>query len=163
MNVTTNLTMQVVRECMEQGFAAQGQKWSESLKAKYVRAMTSLKSTMLFGMKPGETYAGYILGENGQADYHLFLLPDKPARFRLSLQDAQSWADSVGGAIPSQAELRFLFCMVYSAFLGNELHWSETVSEEHPNLAWCSSVNSEGLWAPADRTFFARAVRRVYV
>ena len=56
-------------------------------------------------LKDGEIYAGLILGEEGQPDYHLALLPAKPEN-RLNWSNALAWAASVGGELPLQSVMR---------------------------------------------------------
>ena len=58
-------------------------------------------------LKPGEVYAGIILGKNGDPDHHLVLLPG--ALHDVNWTDATRWAESIGGELPTRREQALLF------------------------------------------------------
>ena len=66
-------------------------------------------------LKEGELYAGIVLGQNGEGDYHLILLPDETKK--LNWNDAMAWAVSVGGSLPNCEEQAILCSFLRDSFL----------------------------------------------
>ena len=52
-------------------------------------------------LKPGEVYAGLILGKGGAPDHHLILLPGETSA---NFKDAETWAKNAGGSLPTRRE-----------------------------------------------------------
>lgn len=83
------------------------------------RLITLLKKEI--ELKGGEHYAGIILGKDGQASYHLILLPGeaKPINFA----NAKEWATSIGGKLPNRREQALLYANLKDEFNPN-WYWS---------------------------------------
>jgi hypothetical protein len=90
-----------------------------SLKAQWLRD----------NQKPGEVYAGLILGEKGEPDHHLFVMPGEAKD--VTFQAAQKWAKEQGGDLPSRREQRVLFANAKAAF-HPEWYWS---GEQHASAS----------------------------
>lgn len=110
-------------------------------------------------LAPGERYAGLILGENGDSDYHLILLPGEAED--LAWNDAIQWASSQGGELPTRREQSLLFANLKSEF-ESACYWSGEVHEKESGWAWCQDFN-DGLQLsyPQGTELRARAVRRL--
>lgn len=113
-------------------------------------------------LKPGEIYAGLILGKEGQPDHHLFLLEAKPAN-KLNWEAAKTWATSVGGELPTRSEQSLLF-----ANCGQEFepywYWSGEQDAGNPSCAWMQNFYVGG--QDGYRKSYecrARAVRRLII
>jgi len=113
-------------------------------------------------LKPGEIYAGLILGKEGQPDHHLFLLEAKPAD-KLNWEAAKAWAASVGGEMPTRREQSLLF-----ANCGQEFepyyYWSGEQGAGTPSYAWLQGFDGgyQGYGHKSDE-YRARAVRRLII
>jgi len=81
----------------------------------------------------GERYAGIILGENGEADYHLILLPGEAEEIRW--EDAGKWAAERGGALPTRREQSLLFANLKGEFQ-SAWYWSGQQHENDSGWAW---------------------------
>lgn len=110
-------------------------------------------------LKEGETYAGLILGKNGEADYHLVLLPE--AASDISCPAAREWAAAQDGALPTRRELALLFANQRECF-DRVWYWSDEAHETRSQLVWGQNFAS-GIQTVYGRPFrgHARAVRRV--
>jgi len=108
--------------------------------------------------KKGEVYAGLILGQEGEKDYHLFLLPTEAVG--ITWKNAVAWAKKEGGQLPSRRELRLLAANAFDCF-AKDAYWS---SEQH-------AADSDSAWYQyfydgyqddyyTDNKLRARAVRR---
>lgn len=109
-------------------------------------------------IKSGETYAGLILGKDGQPDYHLVLLPEKSSR--LNWKAAMTWATSVGGDLPSRCEQSLLFANCKEEF-DPYYYWSNESLPYSPDYAWMQNFdygNQHGGRKIAE--YRSRAVRR---
>jgi len=110
-------------------------------------------------LKPGEAYAGLLLGDDGKPLHHLILLPGEAQD--ISWDGAMAWAAKQGGELPSRREQSLLFANLKGQF-AEAWYWSSTQHAVYPTTAWvqyfgygyqCSSLKSyEGR---------ARAVRRL--
>lgn len=109
----------------------------------------------------GELYAGVILGKNGEADYHLVLLPGEVSD--AGWASAMNWAREIGGELPARRELALLFANQKEQF-EREWYWSREPQEGHPHLVWGENFAS-GIQTVYGRAFrgHARATRRVPV
>ncbi|MFZ6755790.1 DUF1566 domain-containing protein [Undibacterium sp. Ji50W] len=113
-------------------------------------------------LKPGEIYAGLILGKDGQPDYHLALLPAKPDD-KLNWEAAKAWAESVGGDLPTRREQSLLFANVKEHFEA-AWYWSNEQYAGIPDYAWMQGFGT-GLQFTLSKscTYRARAVRRLII
>ena len=111
-------------------------------------------------LKPGEIYAGLILGKEGQPDHHLFLLAAKPGR-QLKWEDAKIWAESVGGELPTRREQSLLIANLKEHFDPN-WYWSSEQSAGNPSYAWVQHFYDGGQYGDhKSGEYRARAVRRL--
>ena len=83
-------------------------------------------------LNPGEHYAGIILGKDGEADYHLILLPETTEG--IDWADAKDWAAEQGGELPTRREQSLLFANLKEQFKPR-WHWS---CETHAVDAICA-------------------------
>jgi len=110
-------------------------------------------------LKEGEAYAGLILGKDGEADYHLVLLPDDVSD--VSWPTAREWASSQEGDLPTRRELALLFANQRERF-DRVWYWSSEQHDTRPQLVWGQNFAS-GIQTVYGRPFrgHARAVRRI--
>lgn len=110
-------------------------------------------------LKEGEDYAGLILGKDGEADYHLVLLPDDVSD--VSWPTAREWAGSQEGDLPTRRELALLFANLRERF-DRVWYWSSEQHDTRPQLVWGQNFAS-GIQTVYGRPFrgHARAVRRI--
>lgn len=110
-------------------------------------------------LKPGEAYAGLILGQNGEPDYHLILLPGEAER--VTWQEAKEWAKKAGGDLPTRREQRVLFANAKEHFKP-EWYWSSEQHASYSDYAWGQDFNN-GSQNNLLKSFKgrARAVRRM--
>lgn len=110
-------------------------------------------------LQDGESYAGLILGKDGQDDYHLVLLPEDMGE--LSWNAARTWAGTRGGELPSRRELSLLFANLREQF-ERQWYWSSEQHATRAQLVWGENFAS-GIQTVYGRQFrgHARAVRRV--
>ena len=110
-------------------------------------------------LREGESYAGLILGKNGESDYHLVLLPEEASD--VSWPSASEWATSRDAVLPNRRELALLFANQREQF-GRVWYWSSEQHETRPQLVWGQNFAS-GIQTVYGRPFrgHARAVRRL--
>ena len=110
-------------------------------------------------LKEGESYAGLILGKNGDADYHLILLPDEASD--VSWPAAREWALGREGELPTRRELSLLFANQREGF-DRVWYWSSEQHDTRPQLVWGQNFAS-GIQTVYGRPFrgHARAIRRI--
>jgi len=110
-------------------------------------------------LKEGETYAGLILGKNGEPDYHLVLLADEASD--VSWPTAGEWAGDHAGELPTRRELALLFANLRESF-DRAWYWSSEQHETRAQLVWGQNFAS-GIQTVYGRPFrgHARAIRRV--
>ncbi|MYM31517.1 DUF1566 domain-containing protein [Duganella sp. CY15W] len=84
-------------------------------------------------VRPGEMYAGLILGKNGEQDYHLFLLPNKAEG--LSWDKAVAFAAEAGGELPTRREHALLSANLKEEF-EPRWYWSGEQHASDPSYAW---------------------------
>jgi hypothetical protein len=82
-------------------------------------------------MRVGERYAGIVF-ENGQPHHHLILLPQRSGT--LTWQDAQDWAQEVGGELPTRFESALLYANLRDEFDQSKWHW--TATQYSDDFAW---------------------------
>lgn len=107
----------------------------------------------------GETYAGLLVGKDGESSYHLILLPEEARAINWS--GASEWAKGVDGDLPTLRELALLFANLREHFQ-RFWYWSNVEHETRPQLVWGQNFAS-GIQTVYGRPFWghARAVRRV--
>jgi len=108
--------------------------------------------------KKGEVYAGLILGQEGEKDYHLFLLPTEAVG--ITWKNAVAWAKKEGGQLPSRRELRLLAANAFDCF-AKDAYWSSEQHAANSACAWCQHFDygGQGYYDTYDK-LRARAVRR---
>ncbi|MCX4154959.1 MULTISPECIES: Lcl C-terminal domain-containing protein [Paraburkholderia] len=84
-------------------------------------------------LAPGERYAGLILGENGEADYHLILLPGEVEE--VNWESAGKWAAEHGCVLPTRREQSLLFANLKGEFQ-SAYYWSGQQHETNSGWAW---------------------------
>lgn len=111
-------------------------------------------------LKDGEIYAGIILGQNGEPDHHLVLLPGED---NLNWKAAQTWAKKQGGELPTRREQSLLFANCKDQFKP-AWYWSGQQHESYASYAWYQvfSYGSQGI-THNDTTCRCRAVRRIAI
>jgi len=110
----------------------------------------------------GETYAGLVLGQDDEPDYHLFLLDEKPSSL-LNWAAAVEWAETLEATIPSPRELSLLFANRPDAFEA-QWHWSNSPDSANKDKAWAQSFEDGSRVLIAKKTNCrARAIRRVFI
>jgi hypothetical protein len=113
-------------------------------------------------LKDGEIYAGLILGEAGQPDYHLALLPAKPEKI-LNWSNALAWAASVGGDLPTRNEQSLLFANCKTHFVA-QWYWSNAQDAALPAYAWMQFFDDGNQYNDhKSYEYRARAVRRILI
>lgn len=85
-------------------------------------------------LKPGEHYAGLILGQPGEPDYHLVLvaLNEEPANWKSQTDRAKR----AGGSLPTRRELNLLRANLRELFAPT-WYWSSETYERDSASAWC--------------------------
>jgi hypothetical protein len=81
----------------------------------------------------GETYAGLMLGEDGNPSHHLILLAGDAGD--LTWEKAKEWATAQGGELPTRREQSLLFANLKSQFEG-AWYWSSQQHETNSSYAW---------------------------
>jgi len=124
--------------------------------------MTAKQKWIEENLKPGEHYAGIILGQPGEQDYHLVVLADEPVSC-INWQTAMDWAKSIGGELPSRREQRVLFANAKEAF-SDTWYWSGEQGAVYADYAWYQGF-LDGLQSYTRKSYEgrARAVRRIYL
>lgn len=112
-------------------------------------------------LRPGEVYAGILLGKNGEPDYHLILLPGEKSN--INWNKAKEWASSIGGQLPDRREQRVLFANVKEEF-AEAWYWSGTPHAGDTDYAWYQTfLNGYQGFSHKSNYFRARAVRRLII
>ncbi len=112
-------------------------------------------------LRQGEEYAGIILGKENEPSYHLILLPGEAGK--INWADAQKWAASGGGSLPSRRDQALLYANLKEQFK-EAWYWS---CEQHAEYAACAWVQSfyggNQSYHHKDSEWRARAVRRLII
>jgi len=112
-------------------------------------------------LKKGEHYAGILLGNFGEQDYHLILLPGDAEG--LTWAKAKEFAKKAGGDLPSRREQSLLFANLKDQFKGT-WYWSCEQHASEPSYAWYQYFNYGGQYDDLiDRQCRARSVRRLVI
>ena len=110
-------------------------------------------------LRPGEVYAGLLLGENGAPDVHVFLLPGEVSG--VTWPDAKTWAEKIGGELPTRREQSLLFANAKASFQP-AWYWSGEQHASYSDRAWGQDFGY-GNQSDFRKSFAgrARAVRRL--
>ena len=110
-------------------------------------------------IKPGEIYAGLLLGENGAPDQHLVLLAGEAEA--LDWKAAIAWAKKQGGELPTRREQSLLFTNAKAHFKPT-WYWSGEKHAAASGYAWCQYFGDgyQSL-SHTDYQLRARAVLRI--
>lgn len=84
-------------------------------------------------LREGESYAGLLLGKNGEPDIHLVLMPNKGEK--LTWDQANKFAADAGGELPTRREQSLLFANLKEEF-GPYWYWSGEQHASDPSVAW---------------------------
>ena len=110
-------------------------------------------------LKQGETYAGIVLGQNGEKDYHLVVTG--PEVLDITWKKAVAWAKKQGGELPNRRELRLLWVNAAEEFV-KDWYWSGEQRAAYSVYAWCQSfLNGGQSILNTSNRLRARAVRRI--
>lgn len=116
---------------------------------------------------PKERYAGSILDDAGNIIYHLVVMAARPNK-HLSWSEADAWAVSIGGGLPSLRECSLIHANC-SQHLRPVLYWTSErwtgdVSEVNSQKAECMNIRngSQSVLNTGSNYLAAIAVRRVY-
>ena len=113
-------------------------------------------------IKPGEIYAGLILGTYGQPDYHLVLLPEESNK-DLNWDEAMAWAKTTGVDLPTRRDQSLLFVNCKTQFKP-EGYWSNEQNAINPVYTWMQYFDDGDQYnAHKSDEYRALAVRRIYI
>jgi hypothetical protein len=112
-------------------------------------------------LKPGELYAGLILGQDGQPDHHLVLLPGTAEG--VTWAAAKDFAAKAGGELPTRREQALLYANLKHEFK-SAAYWS---GEQHAAIGVCAWIQFFDYGSQDDyfksASLRARAVRRLII
>ncbi|PLP96924.1 DUF1566 domain-containing protein [Cupriavidus pauculus] len=109
-------------------------------------------------LAPGERYAGLVLGEDGNPDYHLILLPGEVES--ITWKDACIWAGDRDASLPTRREQSLLFANLKGEF-ESAWYWSGEKHDENDGWAWFQTFDcGDQYYYPQSTELRARAVRR---
>jgi hypothetical protein len=110
-------------------------------------------------LRPGEQFAGAVLGADGQHKHHLVLMADSP-RGKLNWSEAMAWAAHIGGSLPDRQEQALLYANC-KPHLKPEWHWSSEEHADDASFAWfCDFYDGSQSNFHESYEGCARAVRR---
>jgi hypothetical protein len=116
----------------------------------------------LITMRPGEHYAGLIVGKDGEASYHLILMAGIPTA-DMAWQAAKDWAKLLGGELPTRREQSLLFANLKEQF-EERYYWSCEQHESDAGYAWFQHfISGDQIYDHVLNELRARAVRRVAI
>lgn len=111
-------------------------------------------------LRPGEHYAGIIVGKDGEPSHHVILMAEQPTD-NLNWEAALDWAKRIGGELPTRREQALLYANCKEQFEGT-WYWSSEQHAAHSASAWFQ------YFAHGDQSYHyksgelrARAVRRL--
>lgn len=116
-------------------------------------------------LAPGEHYAGFVIGKDGEPSYHLVLLPGQADD--ITWEKAMEWASKQGGdsvaSLPTRREQALLYANLKEEF-EERAYWSCEAHESEFDWAWCQTFGY-GSQNNYDRYFElrARSVRRLAI
>ncbi|WP_175984621.1 DUF1566 domain-containing protein [Burkholderia stabilis] len=107
----------------------------------------------------GEVYLGGFVDANGDVTHTILL----PGDTRATWSKALDWAKSIGGDLPTRAELAVAYSKHRDLF-EQRAYWSSEVVADDPGWAWCQyfDFGSQLLYHQGNE-LRARAVRRLSI
>ena len=108
-------------------------------------------------LKPGEHYAGILLGKNGEPDQHLVVIAVNDTKADWKKQGA--WAIAAGGEMPTRRELNLLRANLRELFKP-DWYWSCETHESESSYAWCQLFGDGSGSSRKGAALRAVAVRR---
>ena len=112
-------------------------------------------------LKADEIYAGILLGQNGEPDQHIILLPGTAKD--VNWEEARNWAKKAGGDLPTRREQSLLFANLKGEFEPT-WHWSGEQHASYTDYAWIQGFGGGSqLYDRLSNAGRARAVRRIPV
>lgn len=124
-------------------------------------AMTPKQEFLATNLRDGESYAGILLGQNGEPDAHIILLPGDADP--LTWPKAKEWAKKQGGELPTRREQALLFANLKGEFKPN-WYWSSQQHETNDQYAWVQGFDGGGQYRDRKDSYGrARAVRRLVI
>ncbi len=121
----------------------------------------SKKAFLEQNQKEGESYAGIVLGINGEPDFHVFAIkPSNPDK-TYTWEQAKAYAASVGGELPEKRWASLLPMNAENCKGQTGWHWTATQDSGDTDYAWVQNFNhgSQGDYRKSYEGR-ARAVRR---
>lgn len=115
----------------------------------------------LVELKHGEEYAGLIVGKDGEASYHLVLIPGQADS--INWPDAKAWSVKQGGELPTLREQSLLFANLNEQF-EEAYYWSGEQHASCSDYAWFQNFgNGDQDTLSTYGKLRARAVRRLII
>lgn len=115
---------------------------------------------VVIALKYGERYAGIILDDEGNPDYHLILLPGEAEA--IQWEGAMKWAEDRDGELPTRLEQSLLFANLKSEFK-EAAYWSGQRLEDE-RYAWSQTFSNGNQYCDITTgKLRARAVRRLTI
>ncbi len=114
----------------------------------------------IIDLAPGESYAGIILGKDGEASHHLILLPGEAENIKW--EKAQKWANKAGGELPTRREQSLLYANLKEQFQ-SAWYWSGEQHAAHSDYAWSQNFDYGDQFILKGIELRARAVRRLKI
>ncbi|RFP19134.1 DUF1566 domain-containing protein [Duganella sp. BJB475] len=112
-------------------------------------------------LKPGEIYAGLLLGENGAPDAHVIVMAGELTD--VDWDKSMAWAAKIGGSLPTRREQRLLFANAKEGFQPR-YYWSCEQRADYPTLAWFQLFDYGGqISFLKSYAGAARAIRRLII
>jgi hypothetical protein len=105
----------------------------EALKANAASTKILIVAEAAIELRPGELYAGLLLGDDGNPSHHLVLLPDRAEE--VTWDAAVEFARKSGGELPTRHEQSLLFANLKDQFEA-EWYWSGEQYEGSGSSAW---------------------------
>ncbi len=110
-------------------------------------------------LKAGEVYAGLIIGQKGEPDYHLVLMPGQATD--VDWKTATDWAKKQGGELPTRREQSLLIANCKAEF-EPRWYWSnEKADASYAGSQFFGNGYQNGNHVTSQ--YRARAVRRLIV
>jgi hypothetical protein len=105
----------------------------EALKANACQTKILIVAEAAIELRPGELYAGLLLGDDGNPSHHLVLLPDRAEE--VTWDAAVEFARKAGGELPTRREQSLLFANLKDQFEA-AWYWSGEQYEGNGSYAW---------------------------
>lgn len=95
--------------------------------------MTAKSDFLSSHLRPGEHYAGLLLGKNGEPDRHLVVIAVNDNKANWPKQT--KWAQGVGGTLPTNRDHNLLRANLRELFQA-DWYWSCETHEDAGSCAW---------------------------